>query len=101
MVLFLRFYLAETTSARPQRGESQVKQEPNKNSWCLASGPSESQALMSHCKNSVRDTAIGKRWICSDSERSTLQREWAITEGKCCDHGCGVVRFCKLGEFIC
>ena len=48
-----------------------------------------------------RDTVIGKRWMCSDSERSTLQRERAITEGKCCDHGCGVVRFCKLGKFIC
>ena len=28
---------------------------------------------MSHCKNSVRDTAIGKRWICSDLQRSALQ----------------------------
>ena len=28
---------------------------------------------MSHCKNSVRDTAIGKKWICSDLQRSTLQ----------------------------
>ena len=35
---------------------------------------------MSHCKNSVRDTAIGKRWICSDSERNTFHRVWAITE---------------------
>ena len=34
--------------------------------------------LMSHCKNSVRDS-IGKRWICADSERSTLHRVWAIT----------------------
>ena len=31
-------------------------------------------------KNSVRDTVIGKRWICSDSERSTLHRVWAIAE---------------------
>ena len=31
--------------------------------------------LMSHYKkNSARDIAIGKRWICSDSERSTLHR---------------------------
>ena len=38
--------------------------------------------LMSHCKkNSVRDKAIGKRWICSDSERSTPHRVWAIAEG--------------------
>ena len=35
---------------------------------------------MSHCKNSVRDIAIGKRWIFSDSERTTLHRVWAITE---------------------
>ena len=29
---------------------------------------------MSHCKkNSVRNTAIGKRWVFSDSERSTFQ----------------------------
>ena len=32
--------------------------------------------LMSHCrKNSVRDKVIGKKWIYSDSERSTLQRQ--------------------------
>ena len=35
---------------------------------------------MSHCKVSVRDTAIGKRWLCSDSESSTLRKVWAITE---------------------
>ena len=29
--------------------------------------------LMSHCKNSMRDTAVGKRRIYSDSERGTLQ----------------------------
>ena len=56
---------------------------------------------MSHCKNSVRDTEIGKRWICSDSERSTLCRVWAMAEGKCFCHGCGVARFGELGEFIC
>ena len=40
--------------------------------------------LMSHCKkNSVRETAIGKRQICSDSERSTVHRVCAITEGEC------------------
>ena len=38
--------------------------EPGQIPSCLASGPNEAQALMSHCKNSVRDTAIGKRWIC-------------------------------------
>ena len=29
--------------------------------------------LMSHCKNSLRDTVIGNRWICSDLERGTIQ----------------------------
>ena len=47
----------------------------------LASGLNEAQALdVSLKKNSVRDTVIGKRWICSDSERSTLHRVWAIAE---------------------
>ena len=40
--------------------------------------------LMSHCrKNSVRDKVIGKNWIYSDTERSTLHRVQAIAEGKC------------------
>ena len=34
---------------------------PDQIPGCLASGPDEAQALMSHCKNSVRDKAIGKR----------------------------------------
>ena len=40
--------------------------------------------LMSHCrKNSVRDKVIRKKWIYSDSERSTLHRQIvAITEGE-------------------
>ena len=39
---------------------------------------------MSHCQeNSVRDKVIGKKWICSDSERSTLHRVWAIANGEC------------------
>ena len=65
--------------------------EPGQNLWCLASEPNEAQVLMSHCKNSVRDTAIRKRWICSDIERSRLRRVWAIAEGKCFGHGmwCG------------
>ena len=43
--------------------------------------------LMSHCKkNLVRHKAVGKRWICSDSERSTVNRVWAIAEGKCSSH---------------
>ena len=38
--------------------------------------------LMSHCrKNSVRDKMIGKKWTYSDTERSTLCRVQAITEG--------------------
>ena len=38
--------------------------------------------LMSHWKNfseRQKDRKTGKRWICSDSERSTLHRVWAIT----------------------
>ena len=35
---------------------------------------------MFHCKNSVRDTVIDKRWIYLDSERSTLHRVWAFAE---------------------
>ena len=36
-----------------------------------------------HKKNSVRDTVIGKKWIYSDSERSTLHRVWAIAQHEC------------------
>ena len=49
--------------------------------------------LMSHCKNSVRDTAISKRWICADSERSTDHRMWAITEGSAVAMECGGLVF--------
>ena len=47
---------------------------------------------MSHCKNSARDTAIGKRWICS-----------AVEGGECSAVAVeyGVVSFCELGDFIC
>ena len=46
--------------------------EPSQNPWCLILGCNEAQALdVSLQKNSVRDTAIGKRWICSDLEKST------------------------------
>ena len=48
--------------------------------------------LMSHHrKNSVRDKMVGKKWIYSDSERSTLHRQsvgcrrgrvWAVAEGE-------------------
>ena len=38
--------------------------------------------LMSHLrKNSVRDKVTGKKWIYS--ERNTLHRMWAISEGEC------------------
>ena len=57
--------------------------------------------LMSHPrKNSVRDKVIGKKWIYSDSERSTLHRVWAIEEGECAPKF-GVVSFYKPGNFIC
>ena len=75
--------------------------EPSQNPLCLASGPNEAQDLMSHCKNSVRDTKIGKRCICSYSERSTLHRVWAITEESAVALECGLSIFCQLGEFIC
>ena len=58
--------------------------EPGQNPRCLASGPNETQVLdVSLQNNSLSDTAIVKRWICSDSERSTCHRVWAIAEGKC------------------
>ena len=54
---------------------------------------------MSHCrKNSVRDKVIGKKWIYSDSERSTLHRVWAMEEGERAPKF-GVVSFYKLGKF--
>ena len=82
---------------------SLLELEPGQNPWCLASGPSEAQALRSHCKNSVRDSVIGKKWICSDIERSILCRVWAIAKGKCLGHGmsCRLVFFIPVGEVIC
>ena len=54
---------------------------------CLVLGPNEAQALyVSLQENSVRDTAIGKQQIGSDSERSKLHRVWAIAEGECGGH---------------
>ena len=39
--------------------------------------------LMSHYrKNSVRNKVIGKKWIYSDSGRSTLHRVWDIAQGQ-------------------
>ena len=56
---------------------------------------------MSHCKNSVRDLAIGKRWVCLDSERSTFHRVWAITEETTVAVECGIASFFELGDFMC
>ena len=40
--------------------------------------------LMFHCgKNSVRDKVIGKKWIYSDKERSTLQGQSVGIQSKC------------------
>ena len=45
----------------------------------------EAQVLdVSLQKNSVRD--IGKRYICLESERSTVHRVCAIAEGVCSGH---------------
>ena len=45
-----------------------------------------------HRKNSVSNKVIGKKWVYSDSERSTLP----ITEGECsCKYG--MVSFYKAG----
>ena len=56
-----------------------------------------------HRKNSVRDKVIGKKWIYSDTERSTLYRQnvgnrrgWMQAAVKC-----GMVSFYRLGNFRC
>ena len=49
----------------------------------------------------MRDTVIGKRWICSDLERSTLHRVWNITKASEVAMECAIVRFCELGDFKC
>ena len=55
---------------------------------------------MSHCKNnSVRDTAIGKRWICSNSERRAGSAGGGPSHVLALE--CGVVGFPELGDFIC
>ena len=74
-IFSMAFFLPSFSSSLPGL-------EPGQNPWCLALGSNEAQALMSYqSKNSVRDAVIGKRWICFDSERSTLHRVWAITAG--------------------
>ena len=53
---------------------------------------------MSHCrKNSVRDKVIGKKWLYSDSERSTLHRQSVgHRRGQVQPAVCGVISFYKL-----
>ena len=63
----------------------------------LASEPDEPQALMSYFQNSVRDTVIGKSWICLNSERGTLHKVWAVTEESVVAMECGVVSFFPAG----
>ena len=65
----------------------------------LASEPDEPQALMSYFQNSVRDTVIGKSWICLNSERGTLHKVWAVTEESVVAMECGVVSFFPAGWF--
>ena len=52
--------------------------------------------LMSHCKISVRDRAIGKSWICSDLERGTLQ-EVGHHRGESSGHGMWYGQFSLAG----
>ena len=56
---------------------------------------------MSRCKNSVRDTAIGKEVDLFGFREKHTHRVWAITEESAVAMECGVVSFCKLGDFIC
>ena len=71
-----------------------LSHEPSQKPWCLVSGPNEAHVQdislkkkKKKKKNSVRDTGIGKKWICLDLERSTLHRVWAKAEGYCGGHG--------------
>ena len=62
----------------------------------------ELRFLMSHHrKNSVTDKVIGKKWIYSDTERSTLQTECGPSQSTNAAAKFGVVSFYKLGNFIC
>ena len=71
--LFLKIVL-ETIYLRLEHEPTWQRLKSSQNPWCLVSGPNESQVLVSHCwKNSVRDTDIDKRYICSDSERNIPQ----------------------------
>ena len=59
--------------------------------------------LMSHCrKNSLRDKVIGKKWVYSDTERSTLHRQCEPLQRANVAVKCSVVAsFYRLGNFIC
>ena len=57
---------------------------------------------MSHCrKNSVRDKAIGKKWVYSDTERGTLHRQCGPSQRANVATKCSMVSFHSLGNFIC
>ena len=43
---------------------------------------------------------IGRKWIYSDSERSTFHRVWALQRVSVAAK-CGMVRFHRLTNFIC
>ena len=58
--------------------------------------------LMSHHrKNSVGDKVIGKEWIYSESERSTLHRQSVGHDRANAALKCDVVSFYRLGDFLC
>ena len=58
--------------------------------------------LMSHRrKNSVGDKVIGKEWIYSESERSTLHRQSVGHDRANAALKCDVVSFYRLGDFLC
>ena len=66
---------------------SLLGREPSQNPWCLILGPNEAQALdVSLQKNSVRDTAMCKRWICSDLESSTREGNGNTLQYSCLEN---------------
>ena len=74
--------------------------EPGQNPWCLASGPNEAQALMSHCKNPVRDTAIKGEFVQIQREEHSA-RCGPLQMASPAAMECGVASLCQLDEFIC
>ena len=48
----------------------------------------------------MRDSEIGKKYICSDSERSTLRECGPLQRVSAAATECGVVSFCSLGNVI-